>query len=116
MIVYDNLISGSILNEARLDAELIYAGKRSGSHHMKQEEISALLVEKALEGHSVVRLKGGDPFIFGRGGEEALELSKMDIPFEIVPGSFLILQCSCLCRNSGDSPGTGLLLPCDHRP
>lgn len=53
---------------------------------MKQEEISALLVEKALEGHSVVRLKGGDPFIFGRGGEEALELSKMDIPFEIVPG------------------------------
>ena len=86
VIVYDNLISGSILNEARLDAELIYAGKRSGSHHMKQEEISALLVEKALEGHLVVRLKGGDPFIFGRGGEEALELSKMDIPFEIVPG------------------------------
>lgn len=86
VIVYDNLISGSILNEARLDAELIYAGKRSGSHHMKQEEISALLVEKALEGHSVVRLKGGDPFIFGRGGEEALELSKMEIPFEIVPG------------------------------
>lgn len=86
VIVYDNLISGSILNEARLDAELIYAGKRSGSHHMKQEEISALLVKKALEGHRVVRLKGGDPFIFGRGGEEALELSKMDIPFEIVPG------------------------------
>lgn len=86
VIVYDNLISGSILNEARLDAELIYAGKRSGSHHMKQEEISALLVKKALEGYSVVRLKGGDPFIFGRGGEEALELSKMDIPFEIVPG------------------------------
>ncbi len=86
VIVYDNLISGSILNEARLDAELIYAGKRSGCHHMKQEEISALLVEKALEGKSVVRLKGGDPFIFGRGGEEALKLSKMEIPFEIVPG------------------------------
>ena len=86
VIVYDNLISGSILNEARLDAELIYAGKRSGSHHMKQEEISKLLVKKALEGKLVVRLKGGDPFIFGRGGEEALELSKMDIPFEIVPG------------------------------
>ena len=85
VIIYDNLISGSILNEARLDAELIYAGKRSGSHYMKQEEISALLVKKALEGHRVVRLKGGDPFIFGRGGEEALELSKMDIPFEIVP-------------------------------
>lgn len=86
VIVYDNLISGSILNEARLDAELIYAGKRAGHHHMKQEEISALLVKKALEGKSVVRLKGGDPFIFGRGGEEALELSKMEIPFEIVPG------------------------------
>ena len=80
VIVYDNLISGSILNEARLDAELIYAGKRSGSHHMKQEEISALLVKKALEGHSVVRLKGGDPFIFGRGGEEALELSENGYP------------------------------------
>ncbi len=86
VIIYDNLISGSILNEARLDAELIYAGKRSGSHHMKQEEISALIVEKALEGHLVVRLKGGDPFIFGRGGEEALELAKREIPFEIVPG------------------------------
>lgn len=86
VIVYDNLISGSILNEARLDAELIYAGKRSGHHHMRQEEISALLVEKALEGKAVVRLKGGDPFIFGRGGEEALELAKRKIPFEIVPG------------------------------
>ena len=86
VIVYDNLISGSILNEARLDAELIYAGKRSGHHHMRQEEISALLVEKVLEGKAVVRLKGGDPFIFGRGGEEALELAKRKIPFEIVPG------------------------------
>ena len=86
VIVYDNLISGSILNEARLDAELIYAGKRAGHHHMKQWEISALLAGRALDGKSVVRLKGGDPFIFGRGGEEALELAAMDIPFEIVPG------------------------------
>ena len=74
VIVYDNLISGSILNEARLDAELIYAGKRSGQHHMTQEEIQKLLVELAMEGKSVVRLKGGDPYVFGRGGEEALEL------------------------------------------
>ena len=64
---------------------------------MKQEEISALLVEKALEGHSVVRLKGGDPFIFGRGGEEALELSKMDIPLRLCrefphPTVFLLMQ------------------------
>ena len=86
VIVYDNLISGSILNEARLDAELIYAGKRSGQHSMKQEEISQLLVQLAMTGKAVVRLKGGDPYIFGRGGEEALELTRHGIPFEIVPG------------------------------
>ena len=86
VIVYDNLISGSILNEARLDAELIYAGKRSGQHSMKQEEISRLLVQLAMTGKSVVRLKGGDPYIFGRGGEEALELTRHGIPFEVVPG------------------------------
>lgn len=86
VIVYDNLISGSILNEARLDAELIYAGKRSDDHHMTQEQINALLVKLARQGKYVVRLKGGDPYIFGRGGEEALELKKNGIPFEIVPG------------------------------
>lgn len=86
VIVYDNLIAGSILNEARLDAELIYAGKRSNHHHLTQHEINHLLVEQALLGKYVVRLKGGDPFIFGRGGEEALELGKNGIPFEIVPG------------------------------
>lgn len=86
VIVYDNLISGSILNEARLDAELIYAGKRSGQHHMTQEEIQKLLVELAMEGKSVVRLKGGDPYVFGRGGEEALELERHGIPYEVVPG------------------------------
>lgn len=86
VIVYDNLISGSILNEARLDAELIYAGKRSGQHHMTQGEIQKLLVELAMQGKSVVRLKGGDPYIFGRGGEEAMELERHGVPFEIVPG------------------------------
>lgn len=86
VIVYDNLISGSILNEARLDAELIYAGKRSGQHHMTQQEIQSLLVELAMQGKSVVRLKGGDPYVFGRGGEEALELERHGIPYEIVPG------------------------------
>ena len=86
VIVYDNLISGSILNEARLDAELIYAGKRSGQHHMTQEEIQKLLVELAMQGKSVVRLKGGDPYVFGRGGEEALELERYGVPYEIVPG------------------------------
>lgn len=86
VVVYDNLISSSILNEVKPSAQLIYAGKRASNHHLKQEEINALLVEKALEGYVVVRLKGGDPFIFGRGAEEALELSKANIPFEIVCG------------------------------
>lgn len=86
VLIYDNLIYGSTLNEARLDAELIYAGKRSNNHFMTQDQINACLVEHALQGKYVVRLKGGDPFIFGRGGEEALELKKYGIPFEIVPG------------------------------
>lgn len=86
VIVYDNLISGSILNEAGLDAKLIYAGKRSSNHHMTQEQINAVLVEQAMTGKYVVRLKGGDPYVFGRGGEEALELQRHGIPFEIVPG------------------------------
>ncbi len=86
VVVYDNLISGSLLNEARLDAELIYAGKRSGKHSMRQEQIQQILVEKAMEGKSVVRLKGGDPYIFGRGGEEALALREQGIPYEVIPG------------------------------
>lgn len=86
VIVYDNLVSASLLNEARPDAELIYAGKRASNHHLKQEETNELLVKKALEGKNIARLKGGDPFIFGRGGEEAWELRKAGIEFEIVPG------------------------------
>mgnify|MGYP002512288489 CR=1 FL=1 len=86
VIVYDNLISGSLLNEARADAELLYAGKRASNHHLRQEETNALLIKKAWEGKTVARLKGGDPFIFGRGGEEAEELKAAGIAFEIVPG------------------------------
>ena len=86
VIIYDNLISGSILNEARLDARLLYAGKRSGHHHLPQDEINELLVSEARLGHYVVRLKGGDPFVFGRGGEEAQVLKEHGIPYEIVPG------------------------------
>lgn len=86
VIVYDNLVSASLLNEASPDAELIYAGKRASNHHLKQEETNELLVKKALEGKNIARLKGGDPFIFGRGGEEAQELRKAGIEFEIVPG------------------------------
>lgn len=86
VIVYDNLASTSILNEASEDAELIYAGKRADKHHLKQEETNQVLVEKALEGKMVVRLKGGDPYIFGRGGEEAEALLPHGISFEVVPG------------------------------
>lgn len=86
VIVYDNLASTSILNEASENAELIYAGKRADKHHLKQEETNQVLVEKALEGKMVVRLKGGDPYIFGRGGEEAEALLPHDISFEVVPG------------------------------
>lgn len=86
VIVYDNLICGSILNEARLDAELIYAGKRSSCHHLTQDQINERLIQLAKTGKYVVRLKGGDPYIFGRGGEEALALTACGIPFEIVPG------------------------------
>ncbi|HIR97672.1 MAG TPA: hydroxymethylbilane synthase [Candidatus Merdisoma faecalis] len=86
VLVYDNLASAAILNEAKKDAELIYAGKRADRHHLRQEETNALLVEKALEGKNVARVKGGDPFIFGRGGEEAQELLKAGVEYEIVPG------------------------------
>ena len=86
VVVYDNLASSSLLNEVRDDAELIYAGKRSSHHHLRQFETNQLLVELALEGKKVVRLKGGDPFIFGRGGEEGQELVAAGIDFEVVPG------------------------------
>ena len=84
-VVYDALIDPALLEEAPL-AERYPAGKRSGSHSMPQEEISALLVRLAREGKTVVRLKGGDPFVFGRGGEEILALQEAGIPFEEVPG------------------------------
>lgn len=86
VVVYDNLASSSLLNEARDDAELIYAGKRSSNHHLKQYETNELLVKLALEGKNVVRLKGGDPYIFGRGGEEGQELREAGVDFEVVPG------------------------------
>jgi len=86
VIVYDYLASESLLSLAGEDAKIIYAGKKGGRHSMSQEEINNLLIKKAKEGSTVARLKGGDPFIFGRGGEEAMELSRAGIAFEIVPG------------------------------
>ena len=86
VVVYDNLANRVFLNYARKGAELVYAGKEGGRHHLTQDEINGLIVAHAKEGKAVVRLKGGDPFIFGRGGEEAQELTRAGIPFEIVPG------------------------------
>jgi uroporphyrinogen III methyltransferase/synthase len=86
VIVYDHLANPEMLSWAREDAEIVYAGKEAGKHALKQEEINALLVEKAKEGKQVVRLKGGDPFVFGRGAEEASAIAEEGIAFEIVPG------------------------------
>jgi len=86
VVVYDYLANRVFLEYARKGAELIYVGKEGGRHTMSQDNINSLIVSKARQGLNVVRLKGGDPFIFGRGGEEALELVKAGISFEVVPG------------------------------
>ena len=86
VVIYDRLIDESILHEARPEAEKIYVGKASSHHTLEQETINHLLIQKAREGKVVVRLKGGDPFVLGRGGEEAEALAENHIPFEVVPG------------------------------
>ena len=86
VVVYDYLASPALLAHANPEAEMIYVGKKGGNHTLPQEGINALIVEKANAGKIVARLKGGDPFIFGRGGEEAEVLIAENIPFEIVPG------------------------------
>lgn len=86
VVVYDDLIDGALLAQAPREARRIYMGKRRGRHSAPQEEISRRLIEEARAGHRVARLKGGDPFVFGRGGEEAQALLEAGIPFEEVPG------------------------------
>jgi uroporphyrinogen III methyltransferase/synthase len=86
VIVYDYLCNPEMLRWAPENAELVFAGKKAGAHTLSQDEINALLVERTREGKNVVRLKGGDPFLFGRGGEEAQALVAADLPFVVVPG------------------------------
>ena len=86
VVVYDHLIGNELLDEIREDAKRVYVGKHDGKHTLPQAEISELLIDHAKSGASVVRLKGGDPFVFGRGAEEALTLVDAGIPFEVVPG------------------------------
>lgn len=85
-VVYDRLINRALFQYLREDCEQIDVGKQPGKPHIRQEDIEAILIDKAMEGKRVVRLKSGDPYIFGRGGEEALALAGSGIDFEVVPG------------------------------
>ncbi len=104
VVVYDRLISPQLLGLAGPHAEMIYAGKSPGAHTLSQDQINSLLVQHAKEGNQVVRLKGGDPFIFGRGGEEVEALAEANVEFEIVPG---ITAAAGACAYAG--------IPLTHR-
>ena len=94
VIVHDRLIGEDVLDMARRDAERIYVGKARANHCLPQEGINELLIRLAREGRKIVRLKGGDPFVFGRGGEEAEALAQAGIAFEVVPGVTAALACA----------------------
>lgn len=94
VVVYDGLISDEVLNLVRRDADRISVAKAAGNHSVPQDQINQMLIDLANKGHKVCRLKGGDPFIFGRGGEEAEELVEAGIPFQIVPGITAAAGCS----------------------
>ncbi|MDH5358674.1 MAG: siroheme synthase CysG [Gammaproteobacteria bacterium] len=97
VIVYDRLVSKGVMDLARRDAHKIYVGKRSADHTLPQDEINQLLVDLSKQGKRVVRLKGGDPFIFGRGGEEIATLVEHNVSFQVVPGITSASACSSYC-------------------
>ncbi len=86
VIIYDRLANPEILKEAKSGCEFVYVGKKEGNHTLPQEEINEVIYQKALQSETVVRLKGGDPFVFGRGGEEGLYLRERGVEFEVIPG------------------------------
>lgn len=94
VIVYDALVTAEIMDLCNNNAELISVGKKAGNHSLPQPDINQLLVDLAKQGKSVCRLKGGDPYIFGRGGEEAQLLAKNNVPFEVIPGITAAAACS----------------------
>ncbi len=114
VVVHDRLVDVSVLSIAA-NAELIDVGKRRGQSELEQDEINALLVARALAGQSVVRLKGGDPYVFGRGGEEALALEAAGIHYEVVPGVLLGYCCAGGRRRAAHASRTFVIGDRGHR-
>jgi uroporphyrinogen III methyltransferase/synthase len=108
VVIYDYLAAPALLAHASPETEMIYVGKKGGDHTLPQGGINQLIIDKARQGLVVARLKGGDPYIFGRGGEEAEELVAAGIPFEVVPGVTSAIAGASLCRNPPDPPGLHL--------
>ena len=116
LVVYDRLINPALLQEVRPEAERVFVGKEAGAQAMPQAEIARSLIDGARAGKAVVRLKGGDPFVFGRGGEEAEALAAAGVPFEVVPGVGSAVCSACLCWDSGDPSRSRIVFRGRHRP